>query len=350
MNLSARLAMQRGTLALEVDLQVEAGTTLAIVGPNGAGKSTLLAVIAGLLRISRGEIRIGKEVLDAGTDGTFVPPEARGVGMLFQDLRLFPHLRAVDNVAFGLAARGIDRRTARTAAMEGLQRVGLAEQANHFPAALSGGQAQRVALARALAVAPRMLLLDEPLSATDATVRVELRAELRRHLDAFAGPRIVVTHDAVDAFAFANRIAVLENGRIVQIGTVADVCSRPRSRFVADLVGINLFRGTAANGILRIDRGGSLVVPPAAEGNVIATVHPRAVALYRSRPDGSPRNVWQAPIVAIEPAGDRLRVQVGGAVPLVAEVTPQAVAELGLALGGDVWVALKATEIMVYPG
>lgn len=349
MNLSARVATWRGSLCLDVDLQIEAGTTLAIVGPNGAGKSTLLAVIAGLLRVGRGEIRIGEEVLDAGPGGTFVPPEDRSVGMLFQDHRLFPHLRAVDNVAFGPMARGSDRRTARTTALAWLQRVGLADRANDFPAALSGGQAQRVALARALALAPRMLLLDEPLSATDATVRVELRAELRRHLDAFAGPRIVVTHDAVDAFAFANRIAVLEAGRIVQIGTVAEICSRPRSRFVADLVGTNLFRGSAADGTLNLDGGGSLVVPPASEGRVIATVHPRAIALYRSRPDGSPRNVWQAPIVAIESAGDRVRVQVGGAVPLVAEVTPQAVADLGLALGGDVWVALKATEVMVYP-
>lgn len=348
MNLLARFSTQRGGLSLDVDLQVEAGTTLAIVGPNGAGKSTLLAVIAGLLRVARGEIRIGEEVLDAGPGGTFVLPEERFAGVLFQDHRLFPHLRVVDNVAFGLVARGTVRRTARTTALAWLQRVGLLDRANDFPAALSGGQAQRVALARALAPAPRMLLLDEPLSATDATVRVELRAELRRHLDAFAGPRIVVTHDAVDAFAFANRVAVLEDGRIVQIGTVAEICSRPRSRFVADLVGTNLFRGTAADGTLHLDGGGSLVVPPGSEGRVIATVHPRAIALYRSRPDGSPRNVWRAPIVAIESAGDRVRVQVGGAVPLVAEVTPQAVAELGLALGGDVWVALKATEVMVY--
>jgi molybdate transport system ATP-binding protein len=268
---------------------------------------------------------------------------------VFQDHLLFPHLTALDNVAFALRARGSDRRTARAAADDWLQRVGLRSHAHTLPRALSGGQAQRVALARALAGAPRMLLLDEPLSAVDASARLLLRRGLRAHLDAFAGVRLVVAHDALDAFALADRIAVLEAGRIVQTGTVAEICGRPRSRYTADLVGTNLLRGTVEHGVLQLPGGGSLVVPADHRGPVIATVHPRAIALFRERPAGSPRNVWSAGIAAVEAAGDRMRVQLGGAVPLVAEVTPAAVAELGLAQGGDVWVALKATEITIDP-
>ncbi len=349
MKLHAAMTVLRGPLTLDVDLDVGANETVALVGPNGAGKSTLLLAIAGLLRIDRGTLRLGDRVLDGGPAGPFVPPEQRGVGMVFQDHLLFPHLRAVDNVAFGLRARGATRRDAQREARHWLDRVGIAEQAERLPAQLSGGQAQRVALARALAARPSVLLLDEPLSAIDARTKVELRSQLRRHLDAFAGPRLVVTHDAVDAFALAQRIVVLEEGRVVQQGSVAEICGRPRSRYVGDLVGTNVFRGKATDGVLRLANGGSLVVPAEPAGEVFATVHPRAVALYRVRPVGTPRNVFAARIVAIVPAGDRMRVQVDGEVPLVAEVTPQAVADLALAAGGEVWVALKATEISIDP-
>lgn len=348
MTLRLDVHLRRGALQLDVELDVGERETVAIVGPNGAGKSSLLAAIAGLLPIDRGRIALGDVVFDGGPAAPFVPPEQRRAGVLFQDLLLFPHRTARDNVAYGIRSRGGSRGEARARAEEWLRRVGIGDLARALPRTLSGGQAQRVALARALATEPRLLLLDEPLSAVDATARLSLRRDLRTHLDAFIGPRLVVTHDAIDAFAFADRIAVLENGRIVQSGSVAEICGRPRTRYVADLVGTNLFRGIATAGALRIDGGGSLVVPPGNDGAVIATVHPRAVALYRSRPDGTPRNVWRAEVAAIESAGDRVRVRVAGDVPLVAEVTQQAVAELGLALGGDVWVALKATEIVVY--
>jgi molybdate transport system ATP-binding protein len=333
MKLDADFSLRRGELSLDVSFTAVAGETLALVGPNGAGKSTTLAVLAGLLAIERGHVALGDERLDEPQRGIFVPPAARGVGVVFQQHLLFPHLRAIDNVAFGLRARGGDRAAARATAQEWLQRVGLAQHAGALPHQLSGGEAQRVALARALAGSPRLLL----------------RRELRAHLDAFAGVRIVVAHDALDAFALADRIAVLEAGRIVQVGTTAEICGRPRSRYVADLVGTNLLRGTAHGGQLRLPGGGALVVPGTHEGEVIATVHPRAIALFRQRPEGSPRNVWSAEIAAVEAAGDRMRVQLGGAVPLVAEVTPAAVADLGLARGGEVWVALKATEITIDP-
>jgi molybdate transport system ATP-binding protein len=268
---------------------------------------------------------------------------------VFQDLLLFAHRTVLDNVAYGPRARGVARRRARALAEDWLRRVGLHEYAHALPGTLSGGQAQRVALVRALAAEPQLLLLDEPLSAVDASARLDLRRELRMHLDAFTGPRLVVTHDAVDAFALADRIAVLEAGRVVQVGAVADICSRPRSRYVADLVGLNLFRGTLRKGVLQVQGGGALVVAASFDGDAVATVHPRAVALYRSRPDGTPRNVWPAPIEAIESAGDRMRVRLAGPLPLVAEVTPLAVNELRLGIGGQVWIALKATEIAVHP-
>jgi molybdate transport system ATP-binding protein len=347
MNLALDVHLRRGALQLDVELEVRGGETLAIVGPNGAGKSSLLAAIAGLLPIERGRIALGDEVFDGGPGSPFAAPEHRRVGVVFQDLLLFAHRTVLDNVAYGPRMRGVERGRARALAAEWLRRVGLHEYADALPHALSGGQAQRVALVRALAAEPRLLLLDEPLSAVDASARLELRRDLRVWLDGFVGPRLVVTHDAVDAFALADRIAVLEAGRVVQVGGVADICGRPRSRYVADLVGLNLFRGTLLGGVLNVHGGGALVVAAAGEGEVVATVHPRAIALYRSRPDGTPRNVWPAAIEAIEAAGDRVRVRLAGSPPLVAEVTPLAVSELKLGIGGEVWIALKATEIDV---
>jgi molybdate transport system ATP-binding protein len=347
MTLHAEFALQRGSLPLDVDLRVERGETVALVGPNGAGKTSCLLALAGLLRVQRGAIRWGDEVLDGGPGGPFVPPERRGAGFVFQDHLLFPHLTALQNVAYGLRSHGASRGEALRAAAGWLERVGLAAQRDARPAALSGGQAQRVALARALALSPRILLLDEPLAAVDATSRLDLRRELRAHLDAFTGVRLLVAHSAVDAFALADRVAVLEDGRIVQAGTVDEICRRPRTRYVADLVGLNLFRGTARAGVVELPGGGQLVTAHAVDGPVLATVHPRAVALFRERPAGSPRNVWQAPVLAIEPALDCVRVRVGGPLPLVAEITPAARAELGLGVDAPVWIALKATEIQV---
>jgi molybdate transport system ATP-binding protein len=260
MTIAARFTLQRGALALELELTARSGETLALVGPNGAGKSTCLQALAGLLPIDAGSITFDGALLDGGPGAPFVPAEERGAGVVFQEHLLFPHLSALDNVAYGPRARGATRRDARARAARALERVGLAQHADARPAQLSGGQAQRVALARALAASPRMLLLDEPLSAVDASARIALRRELRAHLDEFAGVRIVVAHDALDAFALADRIAVLEDGRVVQSGSAAEICGRPRSRYVADLVGLNLFRGTAAAGVLAFPGGGRHVV------------------------------------------------------------------------------------------
>ena len=345
MSLRLQFGVTRGDLDLQVDLTIAPGETLALVGQNGAGKTTCLHAVAGLLTVDHGVIALGDTLLDDAERGTFVPPEQRAVGVLFQDHLLFPHLTALDNVAFGLRARG--RADARAVAAAWLARVDLADKAAALPRQLSGGQAQRVALARALATEPRVLLLDEPLAAVDASARQSLRRLLRDHLRAFAGPRIVVTHDPLDAFALADRIAVLEAGRVVQCGDAAALSSRPRTRYVADLVGLNFFRGTVRAGALDLGAGHSLIVATADEGAATATAHPRAIALFHERPAGSPRNTWPAPILAVEPALDRLRIRLGGGIPVVAEVTPGAVASMELRVGMTVWVAIKATEIAV---
>ncbi|HZD02386.1 MAG TPA: TOBE domain-containing protein, partial [Actinomycetes bacterium] len=216
------------------------------------------------------------------------------------------------------------------------------------PRALSGGQAQRVALARALATEPRLLLLDEPLAALDAGARVEVRRELRRHLASFEGTRLLVTHDPLEAMTLADRLVVLESGRVTQVGSPAEVSARPRSAYVAELVGLNLFRGRAGGGRIQLEGGGTLVAAGEHHGEVFAAVHPRAVALYRQAPAGTPRNVWPGRVEALDATGDRVRVRVTGPVVVVAEVTPSAVAELDLGSGGTVWAAVKATEVAVY--
>jgi molybdate transport system ATP-binding protein len=338
-----------GSFELDVDLKVEPGEVVAVLGPNGAGKTSILRGLAGLLPLDAGRVALDGVVLEEPAASVLVPSERRPIGMVFQDYLLFPHLTVVDNIAFGLRSRGTPRPAATATARQWLERVGLAAEAERKPGSLSGGQAQRVALARALATNPALLLLDEPMAALDASTRVELRRDLRRHLESFRGVRLLVTHDPVEAMAMADRLVILEHGRVLQSGTPAEVTQRPRSRYVADLVGVNLFRGRASNNVITIAGGGSLMATGATDGEVFAVVHPRTVALYRTRPDGTPRNVWEGRAVDLDFEGDRVRVRLEGTPAIVAEVTPAAVRELSLDRGDPVWVAVKATEINVYP-
>jgi molybdate transport system ATP-binding protein len=347
MSLAVTLTVRRGQLTVDLDLAVADGEVLAVLGPNGAGKSTLLRVLAGLLPPDTGRVTVDGEVWD--DDGVHVPPHRRRVGMVFQDYLLFPHLSALENVAFGLRTRGMRHAEARRHAADWLARVGLADLAGSKPGRLSGGQAQRAALARALATDPALLLLDEPLSALDARTRLTVRAELRRHLAAFGGSTVLVSHDPVDAMALADRVVVVEDGRVVQEGTPADVARRPRTDYVARLVGLSLLPGTAEGTTVRLDGGGVVAaVAEQAQGPVFVAVRPESVALYLSRPDGSPRNVWPARLVGATPHGTAVRCELDGPVPLVADVTAPAFAELGLAPGAQVWATVKASEVAVY--
>ncbi|MUL42378.1 ABC transporter ATP-binding protein [Streptomonospora sp. PA3] len=343
--LDARLAVDRGAFRLDAGLRARPGEVVAVLGPNGSGKSTALRALAGLESLSAGRI-----VLD-GCDITVVPAERRPVGMVFQDYLLFGHLSALDNVAFGPRCAGAKRAEARAQAAELLERMGLAEHASARPRALSGGQAQRVALARALAVRPRLLLLDEPLAALDVHARASVRSELRRRLAELDCATVLVTHDPLDAMVLADRITVLESGRVVQEGPPGEVAQHPRTGYVARLVGLNLYRGTARGA--RVAVGGAaqaeVFVSEQCAGEVFVAFPPRAVALYRERPDGTPRNLWRLRIDGVERFGDQVRVHLDGHFPLLADITPEALADMRLSGGMRVWAAVKATEVRCYP-
>jgi molybdate transport system ATP-binding protein len=349
MSLEATVRLRLGRLDLAVELAVATGELVVLLGPNGAGKTTLLRALAGLVALDEGRVVLDGAVLEDTAAGAWMPTERRPIGVVFQDYLLFPHLSALENVAFGLRARGLGRAEARRRAAAWLERVGLADRAGARPRALSGGQAQRVALARAMVGEPRLLLLDEPLAALDAATRAEVRRDLRRHLASFDGTRLLVTHDPLEAMAVADRLVVLEGGRVTQTGDPAEVRQRPRSRYVAELVGVNLYRGRADGAGVELAGGARLVAAGDHRGEVFAAVHPHAVALHRRPPEGTPRNVLGGTAETLDVVGDRVRVRVAGPVPIVAEVTPAAAAELRLAEGGPVWASVKATEVTVYP-
>ena len=348
--LDASVQVRRGVFDLDVALAVPPGEVVAVLGPNGAGKSTLLRCLAGLERLRSGHVRLDDRTLDDPAEGVFVPAEQRPTGIVFQDYLLFPHLSVLDNVAFGARARGLHRAASRRTAAPWVERIGLEAYARQKPTALSGGQAQRVALARALASDPGLLLLDEPLSALDAGTRAETRSDLRRHLSSFAGPVLVVTHDALEAMVLADSLLVLEDGRVVQRGTPAAVARQPATRYVARLLGLNLWPGVARNGDVVLAGGGHLVVADTtAAGDVLLAARPSALALHAQHPEGSPRNAWPALVTGLELLGDRVRVALSGSPSALVDVTPAAVAELDLSPGRRLYVSLKATEVEVYP-
>jgi molybdate transport system ATP-binding protein len=348
-SLDASVRLTLGPLDLDMAFTIGEGEVVALLGPNGAGKTTLLRAVAGLVALSSGHVRVDGQVLEDAATRRYVPTERRPIGFVFQDYLLFPHLNVLENVAFGLRARGTSGPVAAKKAAQWLDRVGLKRYASAKPAELSGGQRQRVALARALAPDPRLLLLDEPLAALDVTTRAEVRRDLKRHLDSFQGIRLVVTHDPLEAVALADRLIVMEHGRLVQTGTAAEVTEHPRSQYVADLVGVNLLRGKADHGSVQLAGGHVVAAAEAEVGDVFAVVHPRAVSIHRIHPEGSPRNVWAGRATSIELLGNRVRVRIDGEVPLVAEVTPAALKEMNLVEGGEVWLSFKATDVGVYP-
>jgi molybdate transport system ATP-binding protein len=348
--LSFAARVTRASFVLDAAVAATAGDVVAVLGPNGAGKSTLLRSVAGLLAVDSGRVELAGTVLDDPADQVFVAPEHRRLGVVFQDHRLFPHLRVLDNVAFGLRSRGTPRGEARRLAAGWLDRLGLAELARRRPAQLSGGQAQRVALARALACAPAALLLDEPLAALDVQTRAEVQGELRAHLAEFTGPTLFVTHDPIEALLLASRIVVLEQGRVVQQGDPAQITSRPATPYVARLVGMNLYAGRAANGIVALDGGGVLVVPDADDGRVLVALRPSALTVYAEEPHASSaRNIWPVVITGMAPLGDRIRLTASGDQTVFVDLTASAVAELRLAPGSRVWLTAKATDLVAYP-
>ncbi|MGK5734282.1 ABC transporter ATP-binding protein, partial [Streptomyces sp. URMC 124] len=365
------------TGATTATLTAPPGTTIAVVGPNGAGKTTLLRALLGLTdRANATPLHLGDK------DASAEPPHKRNISWVPQEISLFPHLTALANTAYGLRAQGVPKAEAYRQARHWLNRLDVGTLAHRRPASLSGGQAQRVALARALAARPRLLLLDEPLAALDQSARSAVRHTLRTHLADFPGVCLIVTHDPVEAVSLADHVLVLEDGATVQYATPTELTRHPRSPWVARMLGRNAWPGKAtAEGTVVLDDGASLTTadrpepptgvspePPtgaraeptaglpgpttglAEPTTGLAVAPPEAVSLHTTRPTpGSPRNTWQGTIREITAHGGRLRVLVAGEPDVVAEITPAAAAELGLAEGTPVWVSVKATEITFVP-
>ncbi|CAN1538033.1 CysA ABC-type sulfate/molybdate transport systems, ATPase component [Mycobacteriaceae bacterium] len=352
LHLRARVA-QRG---LNVEFSVAAGEVLAVLGPNGAGKSTTIAVIAGLLRADDAVVRLGNRTLTDTGRGVCVPVHDRRIGVLMQDPLLFPHLTAIANVMFA-ARRHADRSGARLRARRWLAEVGADDLADRAPGALSGGQAQLVALARALAAEPEVLLLDEPLAGLDVAGATAARSVLRRVLTAESRTALLITHDLIDVLTLADRVLVLEEGKVVEVGRVTDVLTSPRSDFGARIAGVNLVRGQLVGpGTLRDAAGVNWHGAPAdGSGSLqecVAVFAPAGVAVYRDQPHGSPRNSVRVRIAGLETTGGVVRVraaaQADGMVGLSADVTPESVAEMRLQVGDEVWFTVKTQAVGIH--
>jgi molybdate transport system ATP-binding protein len=306
---------------LHAAITAEPGDVVAVIGPNGSGKSTLLQALAGTIA-HQGEVTVAGESWTSPPR----PVRERRVGMVFQDRSLFPHLSALDNVAFGPRSRGVTGAEAARRARAWLERFGVADLAARRPAELSGGQAQRVAIARALATDPVLLMLDEPFSGLDVGVAATLRIELTRHLSAYDGVCLLVTHDALDALTLADRVLVLDRGEVAQTGTPREVAAEPRTEHVARLVGLNVLR----------------------EGDRFLSFSPGVVTVSLSEPSGSARQRWAGVVANVAPHGASVRLLVTGTHELLADVTPEATGELGLEPGREVWLSVKESAVQSY--
>jgi molybdate transport system ATP-binding protein len=346
-SLVADVSVEQGSFRLDARVEVHDGEVLGLLGPNGAGKTTLLRTLAGALAPRTGRVELAGRVLTDTTDQIQVSMNERRISVMYQDYLLFDHLTVLENVAFGQRARGRPRGEARAAAQLWVDRLGLAEVAARRPTSLSGGQRQRTALARTLAADPDLLLLDEPLSALDATARDDIRGELREHLQASGKPTILVTHDAVEAMLLTDRLLVLEGGRATHDGIASDVAENPRTPYVAGLLGLNLLTGDAHRGSVNLTGGGSLeAADTEARGPVMVLVPPAAVVVHLERPPaGSPRNVWPATVARIEASGERVRLRCEGIPPMLVDITPAALADLHLLPGAPVWLSVKASAV-----
>jgi molybdate transport system ATP-binding protein len=356
MTLSVNARITRGDFAVEATFQAAAGETVALLGPNGSGKSTVVECLAGIVPPVSGAVELDGVAMDDPSAGIHVPSEDRPIGIVFQDGLLFPNLSAIENAAFPLRAAGVPKAEARRRAMTLLERLRFPRgRVDGRPSDLSGGEAQRVALARALIREPRLLLLDEPTSSLDIRSRAEVRGIIRSTLADFAGARVLVTHDPVEAMTLADQIVVLEAGRVTQVGSPGDLRNAPRTPYVADLVGVNMFSGR----LEPLDDGAGLLVtaegelavawPPGLDRlpieDVVAIVRPTDVAVHVDRPEGSPRNVLRGRIAEVAVEGDRARIRLESTPPIVAEVTLGSLERLSLRSGGQAWAAFKAVEI-----
>ncbi len=346
--LRAELAHVVGGIELDVRFEVPAGRCLALAGPSGAGKTTILRLLAGTVRPDRGRIEHGHDVWVDTAAGVWWPPERRGCGYVFQDYALFPHLSAWRNVAYGLRRRPAAER--RRTALALLDQLGLAQRADAKPATLSGGERQRVALARALAPSPKVLLLDEPLSALDARTRARAGRELAQILRSLDVPVVLVTHEFNEAALLGDQLGVLDHGRVIQRGTASELAAEPATAFVADFTGAVVLTGNAhaiegeLTGV-ELDGGGVIYTTDRGHGRVAVSVYPWEITIGRATvpAQDSAQNRLTARVASVTTVGNRVRVGLTAGQPLVAEVTGTAVDGLDLAVGQEVAATWKAT-------
>jgi molybdate transport system ATP-binding protein len=338
-----RLDLSLPRRAFDVALALDVGAeTFALVGPSGAGKTSVLRAVAGLTRPERGTIGCGDDIWFDADRRINLRPEQRSVGYVFQEYALFPHLTVRQNVAFGGGAARVDRL---------LWRLGIEDLAGAKPTDLSGGERQRVALARALAREPRVLLLDEPMAALDPHTRGSVRSELHDLLRELALPTLLVTHDFEDAAALADRVGVLAEGRLRQVGSPADLLGAPADPFVAQLAGANVLSGVAARAAggltaVLLDAGPTIYAADETSGRTEVVVYPWDVSLAREPPDDSALNHLRDEIVSLTPLGNRARVRLR---LLTAEITTASLERLQLATGEPVVASFKATQARLLP-
>jgi len=331
----------------QVNLDVAAGEYFVILGPTGAGKTVLLETIAGLHQLCKGYI-----IID-GVDVTNVPPERRGIGFVYQDYVLFPHLSVAGNIAFGLKLRRLDRETVEERVAGISQLLGIDHLLHRRPGTLSGGEQQRVALARALVVEPRLLLLDEPLSALDPATREGLQRELARVHRELGTTTIHVTHDFEEAVALGDRIAVVNEGRVVQVGSSEEIFRKPGSEFVARFVGVrNIFRGEVLPGengykVLHLDGVGIAVVTDLV-GQAHGSIRPEEIVISKGPFRSSARNSFCGRIVNIADRGTVVYVTVRVPPDFTCVITRRSLEEMELREGLEVYIAFKASAVHVF--
>ncbi|TNF49352.1 MAG: ABC transporter ATP-binding protein [Deltaproteobacteria bacterium] len=335
---------------LDLELSVEPGITI-LLGPNGAGKSSFLRLLSGLTQPSSGLIKLGERTLFDSANGIDLPPEQRRIGMVFQDLALFPHLNVNGNIGFGMKVRGSGRveRQKRTAHL--LDILNIAHLAERSVTSLSGGERQKVALARSLTTDPELLLLDEPTAALDPTARGEIRDWLRSVLVKLNIPTLLVTHEVEEVAYFRKRVAVIERGQIVQHGSFHQLLSEPTTEFIAQVVGVNYIPGevteVAGKQVFR-SKGGLTFIAPFEQvkpGPACLTIYPWDVAVYRNLPEGSPRNHLHGRVKDVVLRGDRVRMTLVAEDKLVAELSVRGYQALGEPQpGARLWAVFKARE------
>jgi molybdate/tungstate transport system ATP-binding protein len=330
-----------------ISLEVNESEYFIFLGPSGSGKTMLLELIAGIWSPDSGKIYINNK------DVTMLPPEKRGVGFVYQNYMLFPHKTVFENISFGLNIRKVEKNEINTKVEEMLELFSISHLSNRLPRTLSGGEQQRTALARALIIHPSVLLMDEPLSALDRSTKEELIVELKNIPNKFNTTIIHVTHNFDEALQLADRLAIMKNGTISQVGNIDEIFRHPKDKFVADFVGTeNIIKGVARDGqdnLTTIDTGNILIESTEKKtGNVHLTIRPEDITLSVEKVVTSARNVFKGNIKEIYDLGTIIKLNIDVGEPLVLVLTRQSFKDLELNIGKQIYVYFKATAVHVF--